>query len=323
MLINRRTWPEHRPWFFLVLILALAATLWELSARIATGVWPGGSSLPGFTFGVVGGLIMTFEFLLWPRKKKRVWRVGRAQTWLRAHIWLGFLLIPLIAYHSGFRWGGTLSTVLAVLFILVIASGILGLVFQQFLPRKILDEVPAETIYSQIDRISQFYRHDAAQLVRATCGPAEDEPDEPEDLEDRHETRTSFVTIGAVRSAGRVQGKVLQTRVPATPVPRSEPLRVFFRETVAPYLLQGARSGMPLRYPNRADVLFRDLRTKLDPAAHDAVDALEDLCNQRRQLDHEARLHLALHGWLWVHLPLSIGVMVLMFVHIFVALRYW
>lgn len=323
MLINRQTWPQHRPWFILVAALALAATAWEAVAWYVAGRPPGGSSLPGFTFGVVGGLIMVFEFLLWPRKKKRVWRVGRAQTWLRAHIWLGFLLIPLILYHSGFRWGGTLSTVLAVLFILVIASGIIGLIFQQFVPRKILDEVPAETIYSQIGRISRFYRRDAAQLVRATCGPSEDETDEPDELEDRGDAGSSFVTIGAVRSAGKVQGKVLLTKVPATPVPNSEPLRVFFREAISPYLLHGAKSGMPLRYPNRSAVMFRDLRTKLDPAARDAVDALEDLCDQRRQLDHEARLHLVLHTWLWVHLPLSIGVMVLMFLHIYVALRYW
>src|SRR5581483_748112 len=229
---------------------------------------PGGSSLPGFTFGVVGGLIMLFEFLLWPRKKVRVWRIGRAQAWLRAHIWLGFLLIPLIVYHSGFRLGGWLSTVLMILFALVIASGILGLAFQQVLPRRMLDEVPAETIYSQIGRISRFFRRDAAQLVRATCGPGEDD-DLDEDVEERTEEGSSFVTIGAVRSAGRVQGKVLLTKVPAAPVPNSEPLRVFFRESVSPYLLQGAKSGMPLRYPNRSAVMFRDLRTKLDPAAHD------------------------------------------------------
>ena len=30
--------------------------------------WPGGSSGIGFAYGIVGGLVILFEFLLWPRK---------------------------------------------------------------------------------------------------------------------------------------------------------------------------------------------------------------------------------------------------------------
>src|SRR5207249_1598623 len=116
--------------------------------------WPGGSSLPGFVFGVLGGLIILFEVLLWWRKRVRVWRIGRAQAWMRAHIWLGLLCVPLLIYHSGFRLGGILSTVLMVLLLVVVASGIWGLVLQQILPRRMLDDVPAETIYSQIDYLA-------------------------------------------------------------------------------------------------------------------------------------------------------------------------
>jgi hypothetical protein len=50
---------------------------------------------------------------------------------------------------------------------------------------------------------------------------------------------------------------------------------------------------------------------------------LEDLCNQRRQLILQSKIHFWLHNWLWVHLPLSVALIVLMFVHIFVALKYW
>ena len=62
--------------------------------------------------------------MLWPRKHFRVWRIGMVKTWLRAHIWLGLLTVPLILLHSGFTWGGQLTTILAWLFIIVIASGI-------------------------------------------------------------------------------------------------------------------------------------------------------------------------------------------------------
>jgi len=132
--------------------------------------WPGGSSLPGLIFGVLGGAIILFEFLLWFRKKVRVWRIGRAQTWLRAHIWLGLLCVPLLIYHSGFRLGGSLSTVLMILLLIVILSGIWGLFLQQILPTRMLEQIPAETIFSQIDRLSEQLSTEARQLVQATCG---------------------------------------------------------------------------------------------------------------------------------------------------------
>jgi hypothetical protein len=58
------------------------------------------------------------------------------------------------------------------------------------------------------------------------------------------------------------------------------------------------------------------------PEAHPAVGALRDLCEQRRQLHAQARLHFWLHNWLWVHLPLSVALVVLMGIHIYVTLRY-
>ena len=45
----------------------------------------------------------------------------------------------------------------------------------------------------------------------------------------------TFLVIGAVRTAGRVQGKVLQTAAQSTVVMGSEPLLVFFEQTVVPF----------------------------------------------------------------------------------------
>jgi hypothetical protein len=323
VLIDRTSLPGHLPWIVATLVVAVLATVWFFAASLGEAAWPGGSSLPGFTFGVLGGLICLFEFLLWPRKWVRAWRLGRTVVWMRAHVWLGLLAVPLLVLHSGFRWGGTLSTVLMVLFLVVIASGVWGLVLQQFLPRLLLDEIPAETIYSQIDRVAGQLATEGALLVEATCGPEPDSGDKPrEEMKEAAADGASFLVVGAVRSAGRVQGKVLQTRTPAAPVADAEPLRTFFRHAVEPYLRGGAADS-PLRQAPRSATLFQELRTRLNPAAHEAVAALEGLCEQRRQLDRQARIHFWLHNWLCVHLPLSVALIVLMFVHVIVAIQYW
>ena len=322
LLFDRNSWPPHRPWLVFVLVAVVAATVGYFGFAYSSNppAWPGGSSLPGLIFGVLGGLIILFELLLWFRKKVRVWRIGRAQTWLRADIWLGLLCGPLLIYHSGFRMGRALSTVLMVLLLIVLASGVWGLLLQNLLPTRILEQIPAETIYSQIDQLSAQLAAEARELVRATCGPM---AGEAESNGAEEAAATPFLVVGAVRSVGRVQGKVLETRVAPTAVPGADALWAFYQETIDPFLRGTARGGSPLRLHERATRFFAELKTRLPPAAHPAADTLAAMCEERRQWDRQARIHFWLHNWLWVHFPLSVALVVLMFVHIWAALRYW
>ena len=321
MLVDRENLKQHLFWIVLAVVLTGGAIVWYVSASLAEARWPGGSSKVGFACGVAGGLIILFEFLLWPRKKVRTWRIGRVKTWMAAHIWLGLACFPLLVLHSGFYLGGTLSTVLMVLLTLVIASGIWGLALQQIIPKVMLAEIPSETIYSQIGHLMELSRRDAERLVLATCGPAEGERGAV--VEEVDEPAPAFLVVGAQRTAGRTQGVVLQTQVPKAPVPGTEPLREFFRAKVVPFLRGGDATGSPLQFKNRAQGMFQALRTQLDVRAHATVDVLENLCEQRRQLDRQSRLHVWLHNWLLVHLPVSVALVVLMFVHVYVALKYW
>ena len=317
LLFDRENWPLHKGWAIFAGILAIIATAWFFFASWGKP-FPGGGSLPGMTFGLAGGGIILFEFLLWPRKILRTLRVGRAQVWMRAHIWLGLLCLPILIYHSGLRLGGSLAAALMILLIIVVASGIWGLCLQMILPRRILTEAPAETIYSQIPSVIDNLLRESARLVAATCGPEEAEaaplgsgPDE------------AFLTVGTMRTAGSVQGRVLETRALTAAVPNSELLRQFFRQHVVPFMRAQRSAPSTLATPARAAALFRELRTKLDPATYPTIDQLEDACAQRRELDTQKRLTFWLHSWLWIHLPLSIALVVLMLVHAWVAMRYW
>lgn len=289
MLIDRGNWPQHRTWALGFLVATILASLWYFAASVGEAARPGGSSPPGFTFGVLGGLIIVFESLLWVRKQLRVRRLGRAQTWLRAHIWLGLLSVPLVILHSGFRLGGSFSTVLMLLFLAVIASGIGGLALQHWLPRRLLEHVPLETVPNQIEILSGQLISEADQLIRATCGPAPGEEAKPS----------------------------------ATVVAGTESLRAFYLGNVEPYLRCAAGLDSPLRLQDRAAGLFEDVKTTLPSAAYPAVDRLWEYCNQRRQWDEQDRIHFWLHSWLWVHLQLSLALLLVLVVHVWVAIKYW
>ncbi len=319
---NSRT---HLPWLISFIIATAAAAAWYISFAYGMPRLPGGNSRPGWWFGVAGGILMSFEFFLWPRKQLfRTWRIGRAQTWMRAHIWFGCFTVPLIAMHCGFRFGGALSAVLLWLFIIVIISGLYGLVLQQIIPTRMLNEIPAETIYGQIDRVANLFADEADELVDATCGGERRKNQRVDRGGSRGNANSSesHRVVGAERHIGRVQGRVVTTISASLPVPGSEWLGKVYDDEISVYLVKGRESNSPLASSNRAASIFHDIKLKVPPGAHEIVDLLEGLCRQRRQFDRQRTMHAWLHGWLLIHLPLSVALMILMCVHIYVTYVY-
>ncbi len=111
--------------------------------------------------------------------------------------------------------------------------------------------------------------------------------------------------------------------MPTQPLPNTDYLATNFRDVIRPYLEHGARSRSILRTTARSAEFFEVVRDQINPEAHSVVDHVENLCLQRRQFDAQERMHFWLHSWLCVHLPLSAALVVLMFVHVFVAIKYW
>lgn len=86
LIIGGKTWPKDRRWIIAVSIISLLAVAaygveWAAESQV-----PGGSSRCGLLYGIAGGALIIFELLLAPRKMVRSWRIGSAQSWLRAHM---------------------------------------------------------------------------------------------------------------------------------------------------------------------------------------------------------------------------------------------
>ncbi|MGA8011444.1 MAG: hypothetical protein WB949_03365 [Candidatus Acidiferrales bacterium] len=158
----------HRKWLAASLIIFGLATAVYIPYAVHSPSGPSGGSAIGLTFGIVGSAFMVFSGLLAGRKKVPVWRLGRAQTWMRGHLWLGLLSLPIIFFHAGFRFGGPLTSVLMVLVIIVVASGIFGAILQHYVPNIMTAQVPSETIFEQIDHVRAQFVSDADELIAAT-----------------------------------------------------------------------------------------------------------------------------------------------------------
>ncbi len=306
----------HRKWLIASLGILFVATVAYLVYAWSSLVGPRGGSTPGLAFGILGYAFMLFAGLLGARKKVPVWRLGRAQAWMRGHLWLGLLSLPLILFHGGFHFGGTLTRILMWLLIVVVASGVLGAVLQHYLPQVMTADAPMETIYDEIASVRTQLLEEADQYVSALCGLLN-----LGDAGGASGQRAGGFT--AVRQVGAVAAAATAAVEPvALTEEESEPLRRFYLEEMRVFLTKPGGRGQRLADTAQARGAFANLKTLLPPAAHGTLEDLEGICEEARQLERQARLHRWLHGWLLVHVPLSLALLVLGAVHAVMALRY-
>jgi hypothetical protein len=230
------------------------------------------------------------------------------------HIWLGLVCLPVIVVHAGFGFGGPLTAWTLGLFLAVIASGVWGLLIQQWLPSKILAEIPDETVASQVDTAIKTHWEEARRLVEdlVTVPP-----------EDERAAAGIGVQAQKATGGGRV---VIELEHRAEPIVTGRPaaeLLAFKDRMLLPYLKRGRRSRSPLRARSEAERQFARLRDTMPDEARQALMRLEELADLRRQWDGLVQLNFWLHNWLLVHLPLSVGMTGLMVIHAIRALKYW
>lgn len=305
---------SHRRWAIACLILLALATAVYIPYASRTLHGPRGGSWPGLAYGAAGLVLMLYAGALGLRRRVPTWRVGRATTWMKGHLWLGLLSYALILFHGGFQLGGPLTLVLMVLFTVVLVSGVYGVALQQYLPRLMLERLPLETVYEQIDSVVKQLRDEADALVASVVGPLPEEAS-PATVERR--------AGGGSRRDGALVLPVLRPRsVPAGILPEAAGMKEIYLVEIRPYLAADRDPAARRATPAVVAALFRHLRTLLPPALHETLQELEVICEERRQLAEQKRLHHWLHGWLLVHVPLSMALLLLALVHAVLSVRY-
>ena len=302
MIIDR----SHRVWLIgSVLALTLAGLLYIPYTLLSVTGTSGGSTV-GLIYGSIGSAMMLFAGLLGARKKFPTWRVGRATFWMRAHLWVGFLSFPFILFHAGFRLGsGALTRILVALFLVVFVSGIFGAILQHFIPQAMTQRVPMETIYEQIDRVLEQLVQEAGLIVADIGAALEQEMKQAEEAE----------KLAPAASTRRRTGATADERT-------SRMVRVFFESQLKPFLMSRHLQKQAMANPAQAAPLFQQLRVLVPQSLWPKFDDLENICEEKRQLERQRRLHHFLHGWLLIHIPASYALFTLGAIHAVVALRF-
>jgi hypothetical protein len=287
----------HKPWLWISIVTVVVSAL----TFVLYGVHEtnGGGTPLGLMFGSLALGCMIFAALLSIRKRYRIVRIGSARVWLKAHLWLGFLALPLVLFHAAFHARGLLTLILMLLTIIVVGSGVFGAWLQHTLPSKMFREVPYETIYDQIGVIRSQLASEGEQ----------------------HATNVTQM-LAPARGAGATVVLTMLT-VPELG-DEVAAFDLFYQQKVAPYLLAERKEARGLELYDRTESHreFEKYITLFPQAAWPPITALEDVCEEKRQLDHQIRLHHWLHSWLLVHLPVSAALLLLACIHAVAALRY-
>ncbi|HWN95078.1 MAG TPA: hypothetical protein VNT99_08600 [Methylomirabilota bacterium] len=292
--------------------LAMPASLHRDMAE--TGRSVAGTPL-GLIYGSIAAGIFVFAALLGARRKRPTLKVGRLQIWLKAHIWLTLLTVPLILLHSGFSSGSPMTKWLLVIYAIVMVSGIYGLALQHFIPRLMKEQVPLETIFEQIPHLLNQMRESANELrkgLEPALAPAPAASSAP--------PASSLATAGIAAVA---EPPAATTVLEAAPDPSIPVLKEFMDEAALPYLAAHRGHKLLLGAQRVSDDQFRLLKISVGAEWQGKVEQLQAWCDERRQLDLQTKLQHWLHGWLLVHIPFSILLLIFTAWHAVAALFFY
>lgn len=155
-------------WLWIALLLSGAAIAGYL--MIDQQPRPNGGTWYGYTLGTIGFGLILWLSLLGVRKRRINPGAWSLKAWTSAHVYLGLALIVIGTLHTGFQIGWNVHTLAYVLMLLVIATGIYGVIVYATLPQSLSANRKEMTRAQMLDALTALDRQleSAAQpLARA------------------------------------------------------------------------------------------------------------------------------------------------------------
>jgi hypothetical protein len=270
-------------------------------AAHSPGVPPNGGTWLGYTLGSVGAVLILWLMAFGIRKRAYASRAGSVQGWLSAHIYLGVSLLVVVTLHAGFQLGWNVHTLAYVLMCVVVVSGIFGVVVYSRYPRLLSSNRGSQT---QAQLLADLADVDARCLRTAAAMPAE--------FGDALRANRDRTLIGGATLAllsGRDRSRIL-----------------------LPVVGAGSAAVTHEQVPNPEQAALLDwlgqrLAASGDGSLSRQLQELLSLVGARRallaRLRRDAQLKAWLEIWLYVHVPLSFGLLAALLAHVVAVFIYW
>lgn len=257
---------------------------------------PSGGTWLGYTLGGIAAALILWLTLLGVRKRSYASTLGTVQGWVSAHVYLGLALVVVATLHTGFQFGWNIHTLAYVLMVVVVASGVVGIVLYLRMPAK----MSANRV--SLTRAQMF--EELADLDRRALRLAADLPQE-------------FVEAArSNRDRLRIGGRIWAVLAGAD---RSQ--------VVLPGPDGAARLVANPEQSRLLDWLGAELARSSEGARTRAINDLISVVSARRLLlnrvRRDAQVRALLEVWLYVHVPVTFALLGALVAHVTSVFLYW
>lgn len=279
----------------------LKVSIWLCGVSIALYAWhdplspPNGGTWLGYTLGGIGAALILWLTALGVRKRAYSSAMGTLRGWTSAHVYLGLSLVLISTLHTGFQFGWNVHTLCYVLMLIVIASGVVGVVAYLRYPQL----MSANRAGSKPDRMLEEIRDIDQRALRI----ARDMPRRFSDL--LRSNRDGTALGGSTRNilAG------LDRSVVTLPTDGGA--------------VVSENAGQSAALTWLGDELARSTDGELTRRIGDLLSLLAERRNVLRRLCRDAQIRGWLDIWLYVHVPVTLALLGTLIAHVVSVFLYW
>lgn len=283
-------------WFAILLSIAsLVAYIWHDPVGA-----PNGGSWLGYTLGTIGALLILWLLLFGIRKRSFKSNMGSVRGWLSGHIYLGTVLILVSLLHCGFQFGWNIHTTAFVLMLLVIFSGFFGVFAYLRYPQLMTQNQQDSTRAQMLQEIAEI---DQAALQLA-------------DTVDKSIHDTVLQSIQRTRLGGGVWNQL-------TSRDASDEAIASLRRSVK----EGSKKKSSVQGGQTMVMMVDYLASSATDKQNENLRRLIDILTRKRTLAtrvaRDIQLQALMEIWLYVHVPLSLGLLAALTAHVISVFFYW
>ncbi len=287
----------------LLCIAALTAYIWDDPKG-----GPGGGTTLGYTLGTIGALLIVWLTWLGIRKRRYSSNLGTVKGWTSAHVYLGLSLIVIATLHTAFQFGWNVHTLAYVLMCGVIASGIYGIIAYSSYPSQITANRASGTRDAWLTELEEL--NEQSIKIADSIGP-----------------EVHKVVVRSVESA-RIGGSIRE-QLFGTHLKKQAGVFESLRESLDTHLT--AAISAPAKKTNlmATEMFMAGQLAGSERSVQEAerIRKLLDLLARRRDLvariNRDIRLQARMQVWLYVHVPLTLGLLAALIAHIVSVFLYW
>ena len=268
---------------------------------------PNGGTWLGYTLGTLTGGICIWLAWLGVRKRQFSQGASNLRSWVSAHVYLGLSLLVIGSLHAGFQFGWNVHTLAYVFMVLVIVSGIYGIVVYARYPSLITRNRRGTDPDGLLREILDI-DNDLLKLADKVGGRTQEGV-----ARSVQRTRIGGGWLAQLRgirgnpSAEAIATVLDEADTSKKPAADADKKQASMSET----MMFMASRVFKAEDPQRTEKLRRitaQLARKQDLVAR-----------LNRDITHRARMR----AWLFLHIPLTVGLLAALLVHVIAVFFYW